>query len=111
MKSLKIGITLLSMLAIVSFSNAQSSEAKVEKIIAELNLNADQSEQVRALHKKYKPLIENAENVNEKKKYRSEVDLDIQNILTKEQYGEYKMIKAKDRKTAAARSERSKGAK
>ena len=97
MKGLKIGVTLFFLMVIVTFSNAQSNGDKLDKMITELSLNAKQTEEVRALYGKYKPLIKEAESVEEKKKYRSEIDLGLQGILTKEQYGKYKEHKSKSR--------------
>lgn len=113
MKSLKISITLLSMLAIVSFSSAQDAgkQTKADKIISQLNLDADQTAKVNALQAKYKPLIKGTENKEEKLKYRSELDVEVQKILTKEQYAKFKELKANEKKSTAARAERAKGAK
>ena len=58
MKALKIGITLFSLLAIVTVSNAQSvsitkENARLERIIKQLDLNEDQASEAREISAKY----------------------------------------------------------
>ena len=116
MKALKIGITLFSLLAIVSFSNAQDAESKrvdsrTERIITKLGLNETQATQARELSVKYKDLVANATDQKQKTAYKQEAEVELKKILTAEQYQDYKEILANEKKSAAARAERAKGAK
>lgn len=104
MKALKIGITLFSLLAIVAVSSAQTARitkenARVERIITQLGLNEDQASKAREISAKYSELIKGTRDMDQKNAYKAEADSKVQEILTAEQYTEYKKIVAAEKKT------------
>lgn len=109
MKKIKILFTLLSLLMFVGVSNAQTSaqetnKQKTERYIKALKLSDDQAAKSRELSAKYEQLITNAANADEKKKYWAELDNEVQQLLTSEQYAQYKELRAKDKREQAVKA-------
>jgi hypothetical protein len=118
MKVLKLGLTLFSLFVVVAFSSAQNSQEKMtkeelrtEKIIDYIELDNSVAIKARALSVKYTDLINEANDDSAKEQIFKNLDLDVRNLLTEEQYKKYQEFLAKEKKSAATRSERAKGAK
>jgi hypothetical protein len=118
MKALKIGLTLFSMLVLVTFSSAQSGtermtkeEARTERIIEYVGLDAATAVKARELSVKYTALFKEAGDDVKKEQIIKDMDVDAKNLLTEEQYKKYKEFLANEKNTKKARTERAKGAK
>lgn len=103
MKTLKTVFALLSLLFVVSVvdvkaNNNEDVKVKIEKYITELKLDDNQSKQAREIGVKYAELIQAADNREDKKKYKEELDAKIKEILTEEQYAQYKRLVAKEKR-------------
>ena len=101
MKTIKIVLSAVAMLAMVSFSNAQSAEKtaqieKVESYIQQLELSTEQAVKARELNHKYFDLITNAATPEDKKRLTVEADNEVKKILTEEQYKKYYALKTAD---------------
>ena len=115
MKTLKIGISLFSLLAIVSFSNAQTAskvkaDDRTERMIVKLGLDETKANHAREISVKYKDLVSNSTDQKQKIAYKQEAEEELKKILSSEQFAKYKEILANEKKSSAARAERAKGA-
>lgn len=96
MKAIKIGLTLFAMIAMVTFSSAQTAEqkaenqARIEKIITHLELSNEQAAKARIINEKYFGLMSNAKTDEERKQLNDEADAEAKKLLTEEQYTKYR---------------------
>jgi len=96
MKTLKIGLTLFTMLVMVTFGSAQTPEQtaknkeRTEKIIKHLELSEEQAVNARTINEKYFNLLANAKTDTDKKRLNDEADADVKKVLTEEQYKKYR---------------------
>lgn len=96
MKAIKIGLMVFTMLVMVTFSSAQTTDKvaankeKTEKLIKHLELSEEQAVKARALNEKYFGLMTNAADATEKKRLNDEADAEAKKLLTEEQYKKYR---------------------
>ncbi|MCC7331772.1 MAG: hypothetical protein IT232_04100 [Flavobacteriales bacterium] len=114
MKSIKIILSAFVFFAMVSISYAQEATVakisdkketpaeKTERYIKQLELKADQADQVRKLSEKYNGLIANAKTPQEKKTLKTEVEIELKKILTEDQYNKYYALKTADQNPQSA---------
>ncbi len=101
MKTIKIVLSAFAMLAMVSFSNAQTADKtahmeKVEVYIKQLELSPEQAVKARDLNSKYFDLIANAPTPEDRKRLTDEADAEARKLLTEEQYKKYYALKTAD---------------
>ena len=111
MKTLKLGLTLFSLFAVVAFSSAQNDntkmtkeEVRTEKIIDYIGLDDNVASKARTLSVKYTALINEASDDSKKEQIFKNLDIDVKNLLTDEQYKKYKEFLANEKKSEASRS-------
>jgi len=96
MKTLKIGLTLFTLLVMVTFGSAQTPEQtaknkeRTEKIIKHLELSEEQAVKARTINEKYFNLLANAKTDEDKKRLTDEADAEAKKVLTEEQYKKYR---------------------
>ena len=98
MKTIKIVLSAFAMLAMVSFSNAQTADKtahmeKVESYIKQLELSPEQAVKAREMNSKYFDLVTNAATPEDRKRLTDEADAEAKKILTEEQYKKYYALK------------------
>jgi hypothetical protein len=109
MKAMKIGLMVFTMLIMVTFASAQTTDKtasveRTEKIIKHLELSEKQAVKARALNEKYFDLITNTEDATEKKRLNDEVDAEAKKILTDEQYKKYNAYLTAEKNPKEAKS-------